>query len=113
MAEDKMTFTSEALERKIITALETAPRIDIAAGFAASMARQLPPLPSVVITPARYGVRAAVACVVLLLVGMLAFAHSLTGSSLLWLSIESLVCAQFVLLTFWLVTRTYRTPGSF
>ena len=104
MAEDEMN-PSVARRRRIILALETAPRLEIPADFAASVARQLPPRAAVVLTPGRYGQRAAFACLVLLLALMLAFAHRATGTSLYWFSIESIFCAQFALLAVWLVAR--------
>jgi hypothetical protein len=113
MAEDKMNPHSEALERRIVLALETAPRAEIPAGFAARVAAQLPPRPTVVLTPARYGLRAAVACLVVLMVLMLAFAHRATGSSPYWFSIESIFCAQFALVAVWLVARGYTSASSF
>jgi hypothetical protein len=113
MAEDKMNPHSEALERRIVLALETAPRAAIPAGFAARVAAQLPPRPTVVLTPARYGLRAAVACLVVLMVLMLGFAHRATGSSPYWFSIESIFCAQFALLAVWLVARGYTSASSF
>lgn len=113
MAEDKMKPPSDGLERRIILALETAPRPEIPVGFAARVAGQLPPYAAVVLTPRRYGQRAAMACVVVLLVLMLAFAHRATGSSPYWFSIESIFCAQFALLAVWLVVRGYTSASSF
>jgi hypothetical protein len=117
MAEDKMNAPSDSLnaslESRIIQALENAPRPAIPAGFAARVARQLPPRAAVVLTPGRYGYRAAVACLVLLFALMLAFAHRATGESLYWLSIESVFCAQFALLAIWLVVRGYAAASSF
>jgi hypothetical protein len=100
MAEDEMT-----LDRKIALALEAAPRFEIPAGFAARVARQLPPRPALVLTSARYGYRAAVGCVLALFALMLVFAHRATGNSVLWTSIEWALCLQFALLTVWLVAR--------
>lgn len=111
MAEDKMN--AAALDARITLALETAPRPQIPAGFATRVARQLPPRPELVLTPGRYGLRAAVACLVVLMVLMLAFAHRANGSSLYWFSIESIFCAQFALLTVWLVARGYTSASSF
>lgn len=113
MAEDKMNLHSDVVERRIIAALETAPHADIPARFAARVAGKLPPRSTVVLTPARYGLRAAVACLVVLIVLMLAFAHLATGSSLFWFSIESIFCAQFALLAVWLVARSHRSTSSF
>jgi hypothetical protein len=99
MPEDKI---NTSLENRIILALEAAPRPEIPAGFAARVAAQLPPRAEVVLTPGRYGQRAAFVCLVLLLPLMLAIAHRATGASLYWFSIESIFCAQFVLLAVWL-----------
>jgi hypothetical protein len=107
MAEDEMTPSLDFLERRILLALETAPQTEIPADFAARIARQLPPRPEVVLTPNRNGQRAAVACLVVLLGLMLAFAHRATGTSLYWFSLESIFCAQFALLAVWLVARSY------
>ena len=115
MAEDKMRPGSDfgpdsalnLLEKRILLALETAPQPVIPAGFAARIARQLPPRPAVVLTSKRNGQRAAVACLVVLLGLMLAFAHRAAGTSLYWISLESILCAQFAVLAVWLVARTY------
>jgi hypothetical protein len=113
MAEDKMnagfSVGSDGLERRIVLALETAPRPQIPADFAARLARQLPPRPVVVLTPDRYGRRAAVVCLAVLL----ALAHRATGTSAYWFSLESIFCAQFALLAVWLVARSYTSASSF
>ena len=102
MAEDKMN--PEALDARIMLALETAPRTEIPAGFAARVARQLPPVPAA-LSPARYGDRAAAACLFVLLATMLVCAPRATGSSVFWIALESVFCAQFGLLAVWLVAR--------
>jgi hypothetical protein len=107
MSEDKMKASLDLLEKRIVLALETAPQTEIPADFAARFARRLPPRPEIVLTPNRNGQRAAVACLVVLLGLMLAFAHQATGTSLYWFSLESIFCAQFALLTVWLVARSY------
>jgi hypothetical protein len=109
MAEDKLN----SLDARIILALESAPRPEIPAGFAARVARQLPARPMVVLAPGRYGPRAALACLLVLMVLMLALAHKATGSSLYWSSLEWIFCAQFAALAVWLVVRGYSSPTSF
>jgi hypothetical protein len=106
MAEDNMNPLSDAsaLDARITDALQTPYRVEIPAGFVARVIAQLPP--RVVLTPARYGYRAATACLVVLLALMLAFAHRATGASLLWTSIEWTFYVQFALLTIWLVARS-------
>jgi hypothetical protein len=91
-----------SLENRIILALEAAPRPYIPADFAARVSAQLPSRAAVVLTPGRYGQRAAFVCLVLLLPLLLAIAHRATGTSVYWFSIESIFCAQFVLLAVWL-----------
>ena len=99
MPEDKI---NTSLENRIILALEVAPRPEIPADFAARVSAQLPARAAVVLTPGRYGQRAALACLVLLLLLMFAIANRATGTSMYWISIESIFCAQFVLLSVWL-----------
>ena len=101
----KLQPDAASLEARILLALETSPRPEIPAGFAARIAGQLPLRPALVLTPGRYGYLAASACLILLMGLMLAFAHRATGTSLYWFSIESIFCVQFVLLAVWLVAR--------
>jgi hypothetical protein len=106
MAEDKMNPASHAaLDARILRVLETAPRLEIPADFAARVARRLPPLPAPILSPARYGYRAGVVCLIVLLALILAFARRGTGTSVFWLSLESLFCAQFALVAVWLAVR--------
>jgi hypothetical protein len=115
VAEDNMNRSLDPLDARIILALEAAPRPEIPAEFAARVAAQLPAHPPAILTPGRYGHLAAIACLVALVVMMLAFAPRATGASLYWLSIESILCAQFALLTVWLVARNagYTSASTF
>jgi hypothetical protein len=110
MAEDKMN--PQSLDARIILALETVPRPEIPADFAARITGQLPSRAALVLTPGRYGQRAAAVCLVVLMVLMLAFARLATPGSLYWFSIEFIFCAQFVLLAVWLVVRDYSSASS-
>ena len=107
MAEDKMNpaWHAESLDARIVRALENAPQLEIPADFAARVARQLPPRPTAILSPARYGYRAAVACLVVLLAVILALAPRGTGTSIFWILIESTFCAQFALVAVWLAVR--------
>ena len=96
---------AELLDARIVRALKTAPQLDIPADFASRVARQLPPRPAAILSPARYGYRAAVACLVVLLALILALAPRGTGTSIFWISIESTFCAQFALVAVWLAVR--------
>ena len=114
MAEDKLNLAAHplSLDERIVLTLETAPAIAIPVDFAARITSQLPAIPS--LRQARYGYRAAGACLVLLLALMAAFAQS-TATSVFWLSMESIFCAQFSLLAVWLVARNagYRFTNLF
>ncbi len=107
MAEDKMNPAprAQSLDARILRALETAPRLEIPSDFAARVAQQLPPRPVAILSPARYGYRAGVACLIVLLALILAFARRAMGTSIFWLSMESLFCAQFALVVVWLAVR--------
>jgi hypothetical protein len=96
---------AESLDASIVRALKTAPRFEIPSDFAARVARQLPPRPAATLSPARYGYRAAVACLVVLLAVILALAPRGTGTSTFWVSLESIFCAQFALVAVWLAVR--------
>ena len=117
MAEDKMNpaWHAESLDARIVRALKTAPRLEIPSDFAARVARQLPPRPAPMLSPARYGYRAAVACLVVLLAVILALAPRGTGTSIWWIAIESTFCAQFALVAVWLAVRNagYTFPSLF
>jgi hypothetical protein len=106
MPEDKI---DTSLENRIILALGVAPRPEIPADFAARVSAQLSPRAAVVLTPGRYGQRAAFVCLGLLLLLMLAIANRAAGTSVYWFAIESIFCAQFVLLALWLAA----SPSSF
>ncbi len=95
---------AQSLDARILRVLETAPRLEIPSEFAARVARQLPPRPAI-LSPTRYGYRAAVACQIVLLALILALARRATGTSVFWLSIESIFCAQFALVAVWLAVR--------
>ena len=107
-----MNADSEALEQKIMKALGSAPDVAVPEGFAARLARSLPPQPALILTPARFGVGAAMVCLVVLVALMLLLTPRAVGSSALWISIESIFCAQFACLAVWLVARTLRFSSS-
>ena len=107
-----MKIDSELLERRILLALKEAPRAEIPADFAARIARRLPARPAIVLTPGRYGQRAAMVCLAVLLVLILAFAPRAAGTSVYWFSMELIFCAQFALLAVWLVARGYTSANS-
>jgi hypothetical protein len=92
------------LDRRIVLALETAPRLAIPAGFAARVMAQLPTRRTVAVTPARYGYRMGAACLFLVLALMVAFAHQ--GTSVFGASLEWTLFLQFAVVAIWLVARS-------
>lgn len=93
------------LDANIARALETAPAVEIPAGFAARVAAQVPPLETVALTPRHYGRNAAIVSMGVLLALIAVFAQRSMGSSLLWTSIEWIFCVQLALVAFWLTGR--------
>jgi hypothetical protein len=116
MAERKMNPEGPSDERwldaKIAHALETAPAVEIPAGFAARIAAQVPPLETVALTPRHYGRNAAIVSVGVLLALIAVFAHRSMGSSLLWTSIEGVFCLQLALVAFWLTAGQGREDSG-
>lgn len=94
----------EELDRRVIRALETAPRIDVPADFALRVARRLPGRRPVSLTPTHYGQSAVFLGMILALVMLIAFTlhngrHATFGLT------ESLLLTQFLALTVWLSLR--------
>jgi hypothetical protein len=110
MAEDKM---NSSLDERIVLALEIAPGVDVPANFAAKIARQLPARSVPELAPQRYGQLAAAVCLLMLPVLMLVFIPRPTGTSVYWLSIESIFAAQSALLAVWLAARARNSTKSF
>lgn len=96
----------DELDRRILRALETAPNIEIPVDFAARVAGKLPARRPVSLTPTHYGQSAVFLGMVLTLVVLIALTvhngrHATFGLT------ESLILAQFILLTVWLSIRRY------
>jgi hypothetical protein len=92
---------SQLLEARITLALETAPRSDVPPDFATKVAKQVPPLKPVTLTPRGYGRHAAIGCMAVLLALIFICAYRV-DTSLLWTSMEWIFCAQFALVAVWL-----------
>jgi ABC-type transport system involved in cytochrome c biogenesis permease subunit len=96
----------DELDRRILRALETAPSIEIPADFAARVARQLPARRPVSLTPTYYGRNAVFLGMILTLVVLIALSLS-NGRHATFGLAESLLLAQFIVLTVWLSVRRY------
>lgn len=114
MDENKARAAAEALEVRIVQALEAQPEVDIAADFAARVASRMPVrevvsvrktgLREVVFRETHYGRSMMVVGMVVLIAAMLALAPRAAGS-VVWVGMEWTLCAQFVLLALWFVMR--------
>jgi hypothetical protein len=96
----------EALDQRIVRALETGPEPQIPADFAARVASQLPARRPVSLTPTHYGYNAMLAGIVVLLAALVALALHSTGQTAFGL-LESLLFAQFIALAVWFTVGRY------
>jgi hypothetical protein len=96
----------EALDQRIVRALETGPEPQIPADFAARVASQLPARRPVSLTPTHYGHNAMLAGIVVLLAALVALALHSTGHATFGL-LESLLFAQFIALAVWFTVGRY------
>ena len=106
LSQSAIDHATEHLDQRIVRALETAPRPQIPANFAARVASQLPARRPVSLTPTRYGQNAMLIGAVLTLIALLVLALPSTGHAAFGL-LESLLFAQFVALTLWLTVWRY------
>jgi hypothetical protein len=98
-----------ALDARLTLALETRPAVAAPEGFAARVASLAPARRPVrlrcVLPPTHYGQTAMVLCVWILAAAMLVLAAYNIGHTAIGLTVEWLLCAQFVLLATWLGVR--------
>jgi hypothetical protein len=99
--------TLARLDRRLIHALEIAPEPEIPADFAARVASLLPARRPVSVTPTHYGYYAMVASMVILLAALLLLAPHATDRSIFGLTLQWLLCAQFIGLAVWLSARRH------
>ena len=97
---------NEALDARILLALETAPSVTIAAGFTARVMAQLPARPTIAVTPARYGYRMGAACLLFVIALMAAFAHQGMARSWFGIALEWTLFLEIVVIAVWLVVRS-------
>jgi hypothetical protein len=102
-----------ALDGRIVDALECAPRVRIPEGFAARVAARVPARRVSAywlarIRATRYGVRVAIAALIVLAVAMLVLAPHTTGGGPFWKLMEWTLCAQFCVLAGWLALWRFR-----
>jgi len=99
-------WTDDELDQRVLHTLETAPRVDIPADFAARVAARLPAQRPVSVTATHYGRNALFLGMILTLVVLIAVTlyngrHATFGLA------ESVLLAQFLALTVWLSVRRH------
>jgi hypothetical protein len=98
----KANAVDAALDWRVVQSLERAPGVDIPAGFAARVAGQLPARPVVRATPARYGFIAMRVGMAALLVALVALAMRAADRTVAGVTLEWVLCTQFIALALWL-----------
>jgi hypothetical protein len=93
------------LDERLIRTLETRPKVHIPADFAARVANQLPAKKTVSLTPTHYGRNAMLISMVVLAVALLALALHSADRSTLGLTMEWILCGQFLSIAVWFGTR--------
>jgi hypothetical protein len=105
LSQSASPFDSEHLDQRIVRALETAPRPQIPADFAARVARQLPARHPVSLTPTHYGQYAMLIGTVVTLAALVILA--LHPSQPTFGLVQCLLLAQFIALAVWLSVWRY------
>jgi hypothetical protein len=100
----EMTALAE-LDQRVIRALEASPEPQIPDDFAARVASRVPASRPLSVTPTRYGHNAILISIAVLFAALFALAPHAVNRSVVGLTIECLLCAQFIGLTIWLSIR--------
>jgi hypothetical protein len=93
------------LDRRLIHALEVAPEPRVPADFAARVAKMLPATRPVAAAPTHYGYYAMVASMVILMAALLFLAPHTANRSVFEVTLQWLLCAQFIGLAVWISAR--------
>ena len=108
--ENRQRAATEAIDTRVVNALEMRPAVDVPLDFASRVAARVP-VKQVALRPAggyrvaRYGRRAILMSMVLLVVAMVAVAPRVMVNSALWVGLEWIMCSEFLLLALWFVMR--------
>jgi hypothetical protein len=97
------------LDQRLIHALETAPEPQVPADFAARVASLLPAARPVAVTATHYGHYAMLASMVVLLATLLLLAPRTADRSVFEVTLQWLLCAQFIGLAVWFSVRRQGT----
>jgi hypothetical protein len=100
MEERRISDEADAMDARIVGALEAKPEVTIPEGFAARVASQLPSR-KLVVTPARYGLLAMRIAVAVLAVAMVVVAMHGVGRTALGVALEWTLCAELLGIAMW------------
>jgi len=108
--QDLKDLEERALDERIVAAMESVPDLSasIPADFAARVAAKVPAKRPVVVRSTNYGRRAMWLGLAVLLAAIAAFSSWSAGRSVLVMSVESILLAQFVAIVGWLSIRSWR-----
>jgi hypothetical protein len=104
MVEQRMNDADDrrnALEMRVLRALEARPEVSVPADFAARVAGHVPARSVAVLTPARYGMIALRVAMAVLVVTLVAVSVRSGHPSPIGLAVEWILCAQLVALALW------------
>jgi hypothetical protein len=96
----------EHLDQRTVRALETAPRVEVPADFAARVAGQLPTRRPASLTRTHYGYAAILIGMAVTFAALMAFTLHTTAHAVFGLP-ESLLLTQFIVLVVWFSVRRH------
>jgi len=102
MHEQRMRDGMDALEERVVRALERVSEVRIPAEFAARVAVRVPVRKEIAARPARYGMMAMRISVVVLVLALVVVAMHVGGRSVFVIALEWVLCAELVALAVWL-----------
>ena len=92
----------DAMDRRVVEALERMPAVEIPVEFAARVAGLVPVRNAVTVTPARYGLAAARICMAVLMVAIVVVAMHAVDHTKVGITLEWILCAQLAGLAMWM-----------
>ena len=102
MHDQRMRDNTDALEERVVRALERVPEVRIPADFAARVAGRLPERRAFAVRPARYGLMTMRISMAVLVLALVVVAMHSGGRSVFGLALEWVLCAELVGLAVWL-----------
>ena len=102
MHEQRMRVGEDALEERVVRALERVPEVRIPAEFAARVAGRVPKRREIAVRPARYGLMAMRISVAVLVLALVVVAMHATVRSVIGIALEWVLCVELVTLAVWL-----------